>query len=51
MWIEGNLASGNDWLVGFNRYDGFDPDLDVDAELSYLTVGFGLFSISFVFRK
>lgn len=51
MWIEGNLASENDWLLGISRYDGFDPDLDLDEELSYITIGFGLFSVSFVFRK
>ena len=51
MWIEGNLCSGDDWLFGINRYNGFDPDLDLDCELCYFTIGLGLFSVSLVFKK
>jgi hypothetical protein len=49
MWIEGHLATIDDWLLGISRNEGYDPELDGDV--SYFSIGFGLFSISFIFKK
>jgi hypothetical protein len=49
MWIEGHISTVEDWSVGIFRYEGYDPELDGDV--SYLTFGFILFSISLVFPK
>lgn len=48
MWIEGNLSSMDDWMLGVSCYKGVDPELNIDCELSYFTIGFGLFSVSFI---
>lgn len=49
MWIRLHLGSEQYWLLGLNRYDGFDNSLK--CHISCLAVGFGLFSIAFCVRK